>query len=420
MTAVYNYLISTGTIVDDTTDLLTDVQLEYKTALGANLNLAANTTQGSLITGEAVARTNVMKNNADMGSLINPNLSYGIYTDAICSLLGISRGENISTVGNNITLTGNANTPIPAGARVQTVNGDIFTIFAPVTIPVGLSIPAVIESSVFGPIPLPVGPLKILDGVIGWGAATVTSGSVVTLGSLALSDPQLKTSRNQRLATQGVGSSAAIKAAILAVPNVTSCMVVENNTGSPGVVNGVTFTLGNSFWVCVSGTPDPVALAQAMYNAHGGGVPWEFGSAGNGLPQNSPNGLPAIDPSTGLTYNVKNTTPILFDTYVNLVLRKSSNVATAVTTIQGAVITYASGKEDGEPGFVVGASVSAYEIAGTVARQIPGIYISSCMVACVPHGAAAPVYPSGFVSEYVMSPFNQATILPNNVTVSTL
>ena len=35
MTALYEYIIATGTIVEDTTDLLTDVQAEWQAAVCA-------------------------------------------------------------------------------------------------------------------------------------------------------------------------------------------------------------------------------------------------------------------------------------------------------------------------------------------------------------------------------------------------
>src|ERR1700686_1159922 len=127
MTAVYNYVTDTGTIVDDSSSLLSDVQGEYATALGATINPAANTPQGTLIAGEAIARTNVMKNNADLANVFNPDLSYGVYLDGISALLGVTRGKNAYTTGVGVPLTGGT-TPatVNAGSRVQTAAGDIF------------------------------------------------------------------------------------------------------------------------------------------------------------------------------------------------------------------------------------------------------------------------------------------------------
>src|ERR1700758_4966385 len=148
MTAVYNYVSDTGTIVDDSSTLLTDVEGEYITALGANLNTAANTLQGTLISGEAIARTNVMKNNADLANVFNPNLSYGIYLDGICSLLGVTRGSNSYTTATNVTLSGGSSpVTVAAGAQVSVPStGALFQVLNAVTIPANGTAMATIQS----------------------------------------------------------------------------------------------------------------------------------------------------------------------------------------------------------------------------------------------------------------------------------
>lgn len=416
--AAYDFIIDTGTVVTDTASILSDVQGEFQNALGATINLASSTPQGTLIAAETIARTGVMKNNADVANTINPDLSYGTFLDAICNLLGITRGSNQSTVGQGALLTGNANTSIAAGSRVQTANGDIFSLVSAVTIPIGGSIRANIQSQAFGNIPLPVGTLTILDGTIGWATAAVDGTTTVVPGTIALSDPQLKIKRNQQLAMQGVGSSGAIAAAITQVSNVTSAMVVENNTGAAGSVNGITFTLGNAIWVCVAGNPDQSEVAAALYAAHQGGCPWDFGGAGMGNPVNSPTGVTTNDPVTGLPYIVKWTKPIMFDVYVNITVHQNQSVSSPVQAVQNAIMNYVNGLEQGEPGLVIGADVSAFEMAGAVARQLPGMYVKNCAIAAVLAGSAAPSYPSGYSLEVVLNPYQQGQLAIGNITVT--
>ncbi len=422
MTASYTYLTDTGTIVQDTQTLLTDIQGEWTTALGSTLNLAASSPQGTLIGNETIARTSVMKNNADVANTINPNLSYGTFLDAICSLMGVTRGSNQSTIGTGLPVTGTADTVIQAGSRVQTSAGAIFTIQSTVTIPIGGNTTANVVSQTYGNIALPIGTLEILDGTIGWGSIAVTSGTTISQGTLSLSDPQLKNVRTQRLANQGVGSSAAIQAAVMAVPNVTSCQVVENNTGAAGVVNGVTFTLPNAMWVCVAGNPDPNLLAQALYDAHNGGCPWDQGTS-SGVPAlgeggvAAPNGVLATDPATGVQYYTKSVTPVLYDCYVNITVVQGNSVSSPGPAVQTAILNYATGQEQGELGLVVGANISAFEMAGAVARQLPGMYVKTCSIAVVPHGSAVPAYPAAYTTEFVMATFGQAELQLNNITV---
>lgn len=420
MAASYQFIIDTGTVVADTSTILADVQAEYQNALGATIDLASATPQGTLIAGETIARTSVMKNNADLANTINPDLSFGVFLDAICAFLGIKRGQNASTQGNGVKLDGDGVTTvtIPANSRVQTGNGDIFVLVSDTTITDGGTARANFQSQQFGNIPLPVGTLTIIDGTIGWGDAIVDATTVVTPGTVQLTDPQLKIARNQQLATQGVGSSGAIASAVSQVANVTSANVVENNTAQTATpVNGVTFTLNNAMWACMAGSASDIDIANALYAAHQGGCPWDYGTAGEGVPVQSPNGVQVLDPVTGLPYAVKFNRPVLLDVYVNITVKQQSSVASPGPAVQQAIINYVTGQEQGEPGLVVGANISAFEMAGAVARQIPGMYIKACSVAAVSAGSPAPA-PGAFVPEFLVTPWKQGQLAVNNIDVT--
>jgi hypothetical protein len=350
----------------------------------------------------------------------NPNLAYGTFLDATCSLLGIERGNNQSTIVQGVLITGDAETPIKAGSRVETINGDIFDLMADVTFPVGGTARVSFQSEQYGSIPFPIGTLQIIDGVIGWGSAVCDSQTTVVPGATQLEDPQLKNRRNQQLAVQGTASAAAVYANLLNVPNVQSVQVVENNTGSAGVVNGVTFTKTRGLWVCVSGPASPAAVAAAMYAARNSGCPWDYGASGMGLPVQAPNGVPTQDPVTGATYNVLYTTPIMFDVYVTANVQQNPEQSPGQANIAMAVFQYASGQEQGEPGLVAGASVNAFEMSGAIIRAYPGLYVKNCMVACVPAGNPAPTYPGDYVYEFVMSRFQQGQLQIGNIDVNLL
>jgi hypothetical protein len=418
MSAAYTFLLNTGTIAIDTTDLLTDVEGEWQTAFGATLDVDASTPQGTMIASETTARTSVMKNNADLANMQNPNLAYGTFLDAVCALLGIGRGTNQSTVVQGVALGGNTDTVIPAGSRIQTPNGDIFSLLTAVTIPSGGTATGTFQSQAFGFIPFPVGAMTILDGTLGWGSAACTVTSTITPGSTQANDPQLKNKRNQQLALQGTASAQAVAANLLDVPNVTSVMVVENDTGTITTVQGVTFTKPNALWICVAGTPAPSAVAAAIYAARNSGMSWDFGAAGMGTPVNSPNGTPTPDPTTGLLYNILYVTPIMLDAYVNITVHQTATQSPGQAAIQQAILEYAQGLEQGEAGFVVSADVSAFEVSGSVARQYPGLYVKSCQVACVPAGSPAPSFPSAYSYEVVLSQFQQANLQVGNITVN--
>ncbi|QBQ72359.1 baseplate protein [Serratia phage MTx] len=407
MTANYNYIIDTGIVSADTQDILTDVQNEWKDALGQDLDVDASTPQGTLIQSEAVARASVMKNDAELANQINPNYSMGTFLDGICALMDISRGENKSTVGLGVIAKGDPKRVIPFGTRVSTPDGSIFIVNANFTIQDNRQASISLISVGFGPVALPVGQLTILDQVIGLASIEVTSTTTVTLGRIQLNDPQLKAKRELQLFNQGVGCTGAIRAKALSVNNVQSVMVVENNTGAPGVVNGVDFTLPSAMYVCVAGNPDIQEMADALYAAHGGGCPWDYGAAGNGNPVNAPDGVTVIDPYSKLPYKVKFTTSIKFDIYIKITVQRGSSAASDVG-VQNAIIAYATGNQAGEQGFVTGASISAFEIAGAVCRVFPGAYVKSCQVAAVAEGGSIPP-DSQFSLEVPMLPYQQGT-----------
>lgn len=419
--AGYDYIVNQGIVTEDTSSLLTDVQNEWKNALGQDLDTDGSTPQGTLIAAETLARTNVMKNNADLANTINPEQSYGVFLDAIAALLGIDRGQDSSTVGTGIQITGTpTTTTVLAGSRVQTSNGDIFFVVADTVIPASGTGTVSLQSQAYGPIPLPVGPLTIVDGIIGWGSCTVLSGSSVSPGANALNDPKFKTKRKQQLAYQGVGAAMAVKAAVLGIPGVIDCNVVENNTSQTATpVQGITFTLPNALWVCVAGsTPaNQQQIAQAIFDAHQGGCPWDFGGSGMGTPVNSPNGVNAIDPSSQYAYATKWVAPVMYDVYVNITVKQGTSSASAETVVQNAIFAYASGNEDGEEGLLIGTSVSAFEMAGAVARNVPGMYIKSCTVAVVTAGSPAPA-PGAYTSEVVMLPYQMAQLAIGNILVT--
>jgi len=418
MTTSYIYNLDTGAIVADTASVKSDIEAEWRAALGQNMNADASTPQGTLITADTLARTGVMRNNAELANCMNPTLAFGSFLDANCALLGIERGEHASTIGYQLRATGNAQTSVAAGSPFQASSGDIYTILTSFVIPPsGVINTVTVQSAEYGDIPLPVGDMVIIDGTIGWGSITVLATTTRAAGRTSLTDSRLKTRRNKQLALQGVGSSRAVASRLLEVPDVSSAIVVENNTGAVGEVNGVTFTLPSALWVCVAGNANKQAVAEALYDAHQSGCPWDFGT-GAGVPVDyDDGGVTVNDPITNMPYKVKWTTPEMFDAFVDIVVSQGTSASAPDPAIANACVKYANGEYEEEEGLVVGASLSAFEISGAVARQFPGMYVKSCKVAAVAQGEEPPA-PGDYTYEVVMNPFQQAQLLVGNVKVT--
>lgn len=415
MTANYTYLVDTGVVSADTADVLSDVQSEYRTALGENLNVASSTPQGTLIAGETTARTGVMKNNAELANNINPNLAYGTFLDAVCALLGVERGDQSSTVGTDVQLVGNSGTVVLAGSRVSTSDGEVFTVKSQVTIPSSGKANAIITAVNTGVVPLAVQSMTILDGIIGWGECNVTSTTTVVLGTTSLNDPNLKNRRNQSLFRQGRSSIGAIRAELLGTANVTSCIVIDNNTGAAGLVNGVDFTVGNGTWICVSGTATDAEIASAIWESCQGAIPFDFGADGNGTPVQAPNGVSVIDSASGVSYQVKFTRSIQYDAYVNITVSQGSSSADPQVAVANSIVNWADGNVEGEFGLITGASLSGWEVAGAVNRDLPGMYVKYVEVAAVLEGESAP---TSFSQEVVANKYDEFNISIGRVKVT--
>jgi uncharacterized phage protein gp47/JayE len=170
--ANYTYITQTGVIIPDTSTIKSDVQQEFKDALGQDLPTDDNTPQGVLISNETTSRQSVATNNAALANQINPNMASGVFLDAICALTGLTRtGASYSTVAA-VLLSGIAGTFIPAGVRVQTTDGDIFASLAAVTLGDDGTATVNFQAVETGPIAAPVNTLNnILDSVLGWDTA---------------------------------------------------------------------------------------------------------------------------------------------------------------------------------------------------------------------------------------------------------
>ena len=405
MSADYVFTNDTGIISVDSSELLNDVETEWKDALGQDLDTDASTPQGTLIQNETLARTSVMKNNAELANVFNPSYSYGTFLDAVSALTGTDRGKNNKTLVRAVAFTGTAPTTIPAGSRVKAPNGNVFETLNEINI----TIPTVygdLVSQDYGPVDMPVGSLTIIDGVIGWGGAYTDASSTVVLGTTKLSDPQLKVARRRRLYQQGVASLGAIYGRLLALDGVTSVMAIENDTGAPGTVNGITFSTPNGVWICVSGTATDQAIADTLWKAKQGGQPWDYGAAGEGNPVDSPNGVQVIDPGSKLPYWVRFNRPVMWDMYVQITVKKGTSIATT-SDIQSAILDYSNGLINGEEGLVIGGDVSGFEIAAAVGFRYPGLYLANCKLAVVPAGGTPP---SVYVEEWIPNPWDMAQI----------
>lgn len=360
----YDYVTSTGIVVADTSTTLTEVQDEYKSAFGADLDLTASTPQGILIEAETLSRSGIANVIVQSVNQFNPNYAGGIFLDALCALSGITRiAATYTTV--TATITGISGTLLPSGSLATTTTGDDFELLTATTIPISGTIDAVFQAVNAGAIPALSGTLTtIKTGVIGW--ETITNSANGVTGVNEQSDEDLRTFRNNTLSSQAVQTTEAIISALYQVDGVQSLTFRENTASTTQTIDTISM-VAHSIWCCVNGGTDLV-IAQCILDNK---------SAGSNF--NGSVSVP-VTAMSGQIIDVLFDRPIVVNMLVKITVKISNSYSVTSQQIAQQITDYANGVVDGELGFVVGGSVSPFELSSTVAT-IPGVYVKSCEIA---------------------------------------
>lgn len=365
----YQYLTDTGVIIPDTGTLRAEVEGEYRAVFGQDLVVTANTPQGVLITAETLARSNVLQNNAAVANQINPNLAGGVFLDAIMALTGDAREAATFSLVPGVELLGLAGTVLPAGSQASLVDGTLFESVSEVTLDILGEGVVDFQAVEAGPVAVGVGALnQIVTAVLGWD--TVTNPVVATPGRTLESDLEARSRRKNTLSLQNVALPEAITSGLYATPNVKSLSFRENKTAVTATIDGI--TIGpHGIYACVDGGTDLEVATALLANS-------SLGSTFTGGTS-----VDVVEPSSGQTYEVLFDRPTLIPVQAKVTIRNLSSLLDVQAAVRAAVVAYANGEIPGEAGFIVGASVSAFELAGAVNAQNPGIYVQKCEVSLV-------------------------------------
>jgi len=363
----YNYIENTGTILPDTSQVLVEVQQEYKESFGADLPVTPESPQGVLITSETLSRMAVLRNNAALANQINPNLAGGGFLDSIWSLTGGQRRQASRSVVSGVVLSGVPGTIIPSNTLAATSAGDVFASLSTVTIGSGGTVTVDFGSVVDGPIPAGIGDLtNIVPSTAVLGLDSLTNPDAAVLGTAAQSDASARTERRQTLAKQGSSLAEAIMSEVRSVAGVQSLSFRENKSGATVVIDGITL-VEHSIWVCVNGGTD-LDVATAILSKKSGGCDY------NGLVS-----VPVVEPASGQTYDV------LFDRPDEIVIKvratvKGTALVDPIAATTQAILDYVNGDIEGENGLQIDTDVSPFELAAAVNIFAPGIFVTKMEV----------------------------------------
>lgn len=367
--ADYQYINETGTIIPDTSTLLAEVEDEFRNALGQDIVVSPSTPQGVMIAAEVLARSAVIDNNAAVANQINPNLAGGVFLDAIWALTGGQRIAASRSVVPGVELSGLPGVVIPAGSQASLTDGTLFESVSGVIL--DLSGEGVVDFQAVdtGPIAVNVAALtQIVTGILGWDE--VTNPTAATLGRDEETDLASRSRRRNTLSLQNVALPLAISSALYDTPNVRSLTFRENVTDVPIVIEGQTL-VPHSIFVCVDGGTD-LAVATTLLANKSLGADWNGTTTVN-----------VTEPTSGQVYPVKFERPTVVNVQARVTVRNLGVLTDVTAAVRGAILDFANGLIDGEAGFVVGADVSAFELAGAVARMLPGVYVQKTEISLV-------------------------------------
>lgn len=395
----YQYVSNTGVILPDTSTLLDDVTTEYKDAFGQDLVTTNDTPQGVLIVSETTARSNVLSQNAQVANQINPDEAGGVFLDAICALMGLEREPATFGLIPAVTVAGRPNTIIPAGSQATDTAGNLWNTVGNVQLDATGNGTIDFQCNVTGPIGVNPGNLnRVVSSVLGW--ETVNNANAAIPGTDEQSDDSLRSLRRKTLALQGISTVQAQVSNLYALPGVRSLAYRENIADTTQVIDGISL-VGHSIWACVFGGED-VDIATSLLNNKTDGANW--------------NGAVSVlvrEPYSGQIYTVKFDRPTIVPMLCRVTYRVSagSSVVDPATAIPQAVVDYANGVIPNADGFVVGGSVSPFEISWGINAEFPQIFITKVEVTEASN-------PSGWQTTELTLALNQvASITQGSVTV---
>lgn len=358
--ADYNFVSSRGVVVPDTATTRAQVEAEWREAFGQDLDVSPDTPQGVLITAEVESRDAVARNNAEVANQINPDIASGIWLDAIWRLTGGYRRPATPSMLQGVQFGGQPGTLIPAGSEAAVADsGERFATVADITLDGAGVATGTMQSVNLGRIACPVGALDtIATTVLGW--ETVNNPVAAIVGTGEESDFASRQRRRNTLALQGISLSEAVTSRLYAVDGVRSLVFRENILPTSEVIDGITLA-PHSIYACVSGGDD-ADIAQALLETKTAGAAWNGSVLVN-----------VIDPFSGQTYPVRfeRPTPVLL--YIRVTVRATP--LDAESLVRNAIINYANGLNDGEPGFAVGEDVSPFELAGAINQAEPRLFV---------------------------------------------
>ena len=249
----YEFINDRGIINADTSSIIEEVKDEFRAIFGEEIDMSPETIQGVIATMLAEQRDNTMRAAVEIANQINPDISHGVFLDALTNWMGGKRNPATYTVINDVEMRGKAGTIIPQGS-IATSNGNKFALTLTQILDKDGKAIGDFKAVEIGAIPAPPNSLdKVASSVLGWESVSNPKQGIV--GKEEETDDGLRMRRERILGLQGVGEVENIISGLFSVPEVHSLSFYENRTEKPVVVDGITIK-PHGLYTCIHGGAD--------------------------------------------------------------------------------------------------------------------------------------------------------------------
>lgn len=266
-----NYIDGAGIHTETYAETVAALQAAFRSIYGADINLDSNTPDGQLIGIFALAKQDFLALITQDYNSKDPDQAVGAALDGICALCGIYRkGGTYTKVTVTITtdraveLAGLDTSDTPFTVADQ--NGNQFYLLETNSIAAAGSYNLNFRAKDIGAVQVQTGTITTAVTVVLGVTAITNAGGAYEDGVDQETDAQLRVRRQKSTSMPAQGFLSSLRAGILSLDGVTSCLIFENNTGDADV-NSVP---GHSIWVIVDGGTD-ADIANTIYKYRNAG-----------------------------------------------------------------------------------------------------------------------------------------------------